>query len=397
MPAEFDVIIVGGGLAGLALACALRDLPLNIALIENQPPRTPPSPVWDARVYALNAANAAWLQKIGIWAQLDKTRLSPVYAMKIVSNIGTASATLNLSAYEADVGQLAWIIESSVLAHALWQSLQQQNTTAKFQIFCPAQAQSLAVEGAAQLKLDSGKILSARLIVGADGAHSWLRNHLGFATHEHAYGEMGVVANFACTQAHRQVARQWFKDDGILACLPLPGKRLSMVYSTPEKTAAELLALSPALLCERIEAATQHVFGELHLITGAAAFPLKLLRVPCCVAPRVVLIGDAAHGIHPLSGHGVNLGLGDAAALAYLLRNAESNLAIGSTEFLARYQTMRRAEVNLMQMATHNLHRLFSQKLIGLSLLRNTGLSLSDAFPALKAAIISYAQGKFTQ
>ena len=384
----FDVVIVGGGLAGLSLACALRDTRLKIALVENRVPA--PAPGWDARVYAITPANAGFLQAIGAWKHMDADRIATIHAMKI---LGDGSAQLDFSAYESGVAELGWIIESSLMTRELWESAKRQSNLT---LLCPAMPQSVEMrEDAALLTLSDGQSLSSRLLIGADGRDSWLRQATGLQAITTDYGEMGVVANFECEHSHRGIARQWFRADGVLAWLPLPGNRISIVWSTPDAHAEELLALPTEALCQRVASAGGHELGELKLITPPAAFPLRLMRVAHTVAPRLALIGDAAHGIHPLSGHGINLGFQDARALADLLATTPEWQDIGSSRLLRRYQRARREETVLMQYTTHTLHWLFREKLPGLKPLRNIGMNLSNALPVLKSLLVRYALGAF--
>jgi ubiquinone biosynthesis UbiH/UbiF/VisC/COQ6 family hydroxylase len=167
-------------------------------------------------------------------------------------------------------------------------------------------------EDAAELTLASGRTLHARLVVAADGMHSWARQAAGIAVEQKSYGQMGVVANFTCARAHHNTAYQWFRDDGVLAYLPLPGPRMSMMWSTPDAHAAELLALPADALCARVAEAGKHALGKLDLLSPAMQFPLARLRAARLAAPRIALIGDAGHVLHPLAGQGVNLGFGDA-------------------------------------------------------------------------------------
>ena len=262
------------------------------------------------------------------------------------------------------------------------------------QLFFQESPGSLALQqDNAALSLSSGQTLTAALVVGADGRDSWVRQAAGLSATSSAYDEMGVVANFACEKPHRNVARQWFRQDGVLAWLPLPGNRLSMVWSTPDKQAEELLSLSGADLAVRVGEAGHGELGALETITTAAAFPLRLMRVPQTVAPRVALIGDAAHGIHPLSGHGINLGFQDARELSGLLAATQEWEDIGRLRLLHCYQRARREETFLMQTGTHALHRLFRETLPGAKTLRNIGMSLTNALPVAKNILVRYAIG----
>lgn len=386
--AAFDVVIVGGGLAGLSLACALRDTRLKIALVEGRAPTRAAG--WDARVYAISPANAAFLQEIGAWKHLDAERIAPIHAMQI---FGDGGARLDFSAYESGVAVLGWILESSLMACELWESAKRQGNLT---LFCPASPSAIEMHAeAARLTLSDGQTLSARLLVGADGRDSWVRETAGLPAINTPYGEMGLVANFECATAHRDIARQWFRNDGVLAWLPLPGKRISIVWSTPDANARELLALSTEELAARVAAAGGHELGKLTLLAPPVAFPLRLMRVPRTVAPRLALVGDAAHGIHPLSGHGINLGYQDAKALADLLIAAPAWQDIGDERLLRRYQRARREETVLMQTTTHTLRRLFRENLPGLKPLRNIGMNLTNRLPVLKNLLVRYALGAF--
>ena len=382
----FDVLIVGGGLAGLSLACALRDTRLKIALLESSPPQ--PSAGWDARVYAISPANAEFLQAIGVWKHLDGERISPIAAMKIV---GDSGAKLDFSAYETGVAELGWVLESSLMACELWENVKRQ---ANLTLLCPAAPNAIKMgEKSVELSLAEGQSLSTKLLVGADGGDSWVRGATGLQAIATPYGEMGLVANFECEHPHRGIARQWFRDDGVLAWLPLPGNRISVVWSTPDVHAGELLALPAEALALRVASAGGDALGSLKLLTPASAFPLRLLRVPQTIGSRVALLGDAAHGIHPLSGHGINLGYQDAKALAALLAATPEWQDVGSERLLQRYQRARREETLLVQYTTHTIRRLFRETLPGMRPLRNLGLGLTNTLPVVKNALVRYALG----
>ncbi|PKO94555.1 MAG: ubiquinone biosynthesis protein UbiH [Betaproteobacteria bacterium HGW-Betaproteobacteria-10] len=383
---QFDLIIVGGGLAGASLALALRDSRLRIALVENSPPQ--PVSGWDARVYAVSPVNAGFLTSIGAWRHFDAARLSPIRTMNIY---GDAGGRLAFSSFDTGVSELGWIIESSLMAGEFWESAKRQSNLT---LFSPGRPVRLEFrQDAAVLTLSDGLSLSARLLVGADGRDSWVRQAAGLAAVNTSYGEKGLVANFTTENPHRNIASQWFRDDGVLAYLPLPGNRISIVWSTPDEHADELCALPPDQLCERVATAGNRILGRLELLTAPAAFPLRLMRVPQTVAPRLALVGDAAHGIHPLSGHGINLGFQDAQALAERLLAAQPWSDIGEVRFLQRYQRARREETLLMQTATDGLHRLFCEAPPGLRRLRNLGLNMTNGLPLVKNTLVRYALG----
>lgn len=383
---QFDLIIVGGGLAGASLALALRETRLRIALVEAHPPHRPNG--WDARVYAISPVNIAFLESIGAWRHLNMERITPIRAMRV---FGDGGGRLDFSAYETGVPELGCILESSLLACEFWEGAKRQGNLS---IFCPARPAHLEFRhDAAVLGLADGTLLSGKLLVGADGRDSWVREIAGLASIDSPYREKGLVANFLCERPHGGTAFQWFRGDGVLAYLPLPGNRISIVWSTPDANADALSALGPELLCEQVAAAGRHVLGDLTMLTPAASFSLRLIRVPKTVAPRLALIGDAAHGIHPLSGHGVNLGFRDAKELACLLAVTQAWEDIGHERLLQRYRRARMEETLLLQSVTDGLHQLFRQTLPGVRQLRNFGLNLTNGLPLVKNSLVRYALG----
>ena len=381
---DFDVVIVGGGLAGLALAVALRDSRLTVALVEGRPPPVPEG--WDSRVYAISPANVRFLDSIGVWRHLNAERMMPVQAMKIH---GGKDSLLEFSAYDSGVSELAWIVESSLMQLELWESAKRQ---ANLQLFFPARPARLeSTEAARCLTLTDGRQVSGRLIVAADGADSWTRSAAGIEVSFKPYDQLGVVANFCTEKPHRGTAYQWFRPDGILAWLPLPGNRISMVWSTPDTHADELLTLSALELGQRVSAAGGNQLGKLELLTPAAGFPLRLMRAPRTVLPRLVLIGDAAHAIHPLSGHGINLGFQDVAALSALLNEKPAHVDCGDLALLRRHERSRKEEVLALQGITDGLQRLFGSNLAPVVSLRTFGLNLTNHLPVVKDALVRYA------
>lgn len=385
---DFDVAIVGGGLAGLALATALRRAALSVAVVESRLPVFPLSDddTFDARVYAISPANAGFLAQIGIWRHLDPTRIAPVRAMAVH---GDGAGRLDFSAYASGVPELAWIAESSLLQRELWETVKRQGNVT---LLCPAVPQVLALDAeAARLTLADGRVLRARLVVAADGADSWTRSAAGIAVDVKPYDQLGVVANFVTARPHRDTAFQWFRADGVLAWLPLPGERISIVWSTPRAQGEELLALPADELCERVAAAGDHALGDLRLLTPPAAFPLRLMRAPRSVLPRLALVGDAAHTVHPLSGHGINLGFQDARVLAEVLCAKPAHVDCGDLALLRRFERARKEDIVMLQTVTDGLQRLFAAPGRPLAGLRNLGLNLTNRLPFVKDALVRYA------
>ena len=384
---RFDILIVGAGLAGASLAVALRASRYKIALVEGRPPALAEGG-WDPRIYAVSPANVKFLTDIGAWKHLDAERIAPVYDMEVVGDRG---ARLEFSAYDSGVETLASILESRLMQRELWETLKRQ---ANLTLFCPASAQALHFDAdAAHLQLSDGRHLEAALVVAADGADSWVRNAAGIEARWTPYNEKGVVANFACELPHRNTAFQWFSDRGVLAWLPLPGNLMSMVWSTPFEHADELVSLPEEDLCARVAAAGGHRLGKLQRITPAAAFPLRLMRPEKTVAPRLALIGDAAHAIHPLSGHGINLGFQDAKVLAEVLADLPDFCDCGDERSLRAYARSRFEETLLLQATTHSLRRLFRPTNPALAGLRNAGMNFTNRLPVVKDMLVRYALG----
>ena len=382
---HFDVVIIGGGLVGASLAAALKSSGLEVALLEKQPAATQAAG-WDSRIYAISPGNAAFLAECDAWQHLDMSRVQPVSAMRVFGDTG---AELDFSAYQIGAPELNFIIENRLLQQALWQQLQQQENLTLF-----LQGQSSSIEwlsDSAQLTLDDGRVLHAKLIVGADGRDSWVRQQAGIEAKVSAYQQDGVVANFQVEKPHRGTAFQWFQTDGILALLPLPQQMVSMVWSVSPTKSAELLALTPVALCAQVAAASQQTLGELKLVTPPAAFPLRLMKLAHIIAPRLVLVGDAAHNVHPLSGQGVNLGFRDARELAKVLNDRGAQTDCGEAHLLRRYERARKEDIAAMQLSTNALKHLFNNSNPLLRRLRNVGLTLTNRITPLKKILAQHA------
>jgi ubiquinone biosynthesis UbiH/UbiF/VisC/COQ6 family hydroxylase len=385
---DFDIVIVGAGLVGASFAMALRGTGLKLALVETQAPAAT-TDAWDSRVYAISPGSAAFLDGLGVWKRLDSERISAVHEMLVRGD--RADALLQFSAYESGVPELAWILESRRLQSVLWQGLEHQHN---LELICPDRCEALQLgDDAAELTLASGRILRSRLVVAADGMHSWAREAAGITVRQKSYGQMGVVANFACARPHHDTAYQWFRQDGVLAYLPLPGQRMSMVWSTLDAHAAELLSLPGDALCARVAEAGQDTLGKLELLTAPLQFPLARLHAARLVAPRIALIGDAGHVLHPLAGQGVNLGFGDAAALARVMLQRELFRDPGEIRLLRRYERARAEDILALAWVTDGLHRLFAAPGGVASRLRNAGLNLTNTLPVVKNLLIRRALG----
>jgi len=390
---DFDVVIVGGGLVGLALARALADTALEVAIVEREalapnPNNARPSDDWDARVYAISPGSEAYLSSLGAWPQRPQ-RMAPVERMRIFGD--RTGSKLEFDAYHAHVARLATIVENRELVSALLHALQVAGKTERLSAE-QCEAVPFAPD-AATLQLKSGKSVRARLLVGADGADSWLRTQAGIVASEIEYGQTAIVANFTCTVPHRDTAFQWFREDGVLALLPLPEDRVSMVWSARDDLAERLFGLPGEELAREVSAASFDLLGALRLITPPSRFPLRCIRVQRLIAPRLALVGDAAHNLHPLAGQGVNLGFEDVRELSAVLRQRGPERDVGSTALLRRYERARREDILAMTAATHGLQRLFNHTGTPLAWIRNLGLNLTDRLAPLKSLLVRHALG----
>jgi 2-octaprenylphenol hydroxylase len=352
---------------------------LSIALVAHErrvaQPLGPGS--FDARVYALSPGNMAFLRQV---ASLPEERLTPVHTMHVY---GDGASRIEFDAYRAGVPALAWIVEDAVLQDALWQGLD-----------CDviARPSTLTMEDQrARLRLEGAGELSGKLIIGADGANSFVREQAGIPTTGKPYGQSAVVANFACERPHANTAYQWFQGGAVLALLPLVGNHISMVWSLPEVEGRRIEALEPRLLCQEVETAARGALGELALVTPPRSYPLRRLAARRLVAPRVALVGDAAHVIHPLAGQGLNLGLQDVRALAEVLAGRESVRDLGDLGLLRRYERVRAEPILAMDAMVDGLYRLFGAQSGVVARLRNTGLNLTDRLPVLKNILMRHA------
>jgi ubiquinone biosynthesis UbiH/UbiF/VisC/COQ6 family hydroxylase len=299
---------------------------------------------------------------------------------------------LGFNAYGARVGALAWIVEDSNLNRALDSAL----SFASGINFIKGHAKQLLYkEHHVEVMLDDGEMLTTSLIIGADGANSWVRAQAYMSIDYRSYDQSAVVANFSCTNAHHGIASQWFLGaDGIVALLPLPGQQVSLVWSAPEVLANRLLAESSEKLCERLSALPGQTLGQFVMLPPSVpkAFPLRLIRSHSLIANRIALVGDAAHVVHPLAGQGMNLGFADVDALLSVLSQSK-DVDCGDARLLNRYARLRAEEVLLMQATTDGLHRLFSSDLPPVKLLRNAGMRLIDKIPFLKNHLARQALG----
>lgn len=394
-PTSFDAVVVGTGIAGMACALALARQGTRVSLLGPRAALPEPQPgQFDPRVYALSPASRRFLADLGVWGALPESRVTSVQEMEV---IGDRDAAVHLSAWQANIGELASIVESTELERALRAALQVFGvpwTNARY-----AGLTRRPDADGIELHTDSGVRLATRLAVGADGAASPLRESAGIATRHRDYDAIGLVIHLDAGLPHQGRAWQWFTPQGVLALLPMPdtaaGPQVSMVWSMRRALAAELQAQSPTEIRLRLQqmlaSATGDRLGKLAPRSPLHGFPLSLRTAASLIAPGIALIGDAAHVVHPLAGQGLNLGLGDAHALAQAVGARERYRGAGDPRVLRRYQRARAEPLAAMRWATDGLYHLFDVPAAPAARLRNLGMSVVEHLPMAKRALIRRA------
>jgi len=398
-----EVAVIGGGIVGKACALGLAQLGLLTVEIAPDLGQIVPSPQgeqWGQRIYAFSPSTQKLLAHLQIWDAIDHARLQVVRDMRIYGDRGEKNDQLHLSAFEAGTPQLAWIGESNLIEHTLDQASRFQNKLER--ITDHVENMEVDADGVT-LHLKNGGPIRAQLVIAADGANSPIRSELNINTTEESYTQSAVVANWVCTYPHLETAFQWFLPGGdIVAMLPLPNKQVSMVWSTTPENASALLKLDQDgwanLLGSIANGAITKQLGELTLNSTPAAFPLRKIRASRFIgpaeAPKVALIGDAAHVMHPLAGQGLNLGLRDVAVLLNILGKRESFRMPSDLVLLRRYERQRQGDTTALLWVTDKLKKLFSSSSNTERQLRNWGLGLVNKSHFIKQRLIERALGE---
>jgi 2-octaprenylphenol hydroxylase len=386
-----DVVVAGGGMVGAALACALAQNDVRVALVEKyRPSQDWPQDEVDLRVSALTRASQNLLQNLGAWQEMMTMRVSPYRHMHVWDAGGRGSIQFDA----ADIGEpdLGHIVENRVIQLGLWRCLERLGN---LQIHSPDAVSDMRTsEAGVVVKLEGGAEIRAQLLVGAEGAGSPVREMAGINSSGWAYDQHAIVATIWPRHHHGEVARQRFMPNGPLAFLPIVDGRCSIVWSTSPPEAERLMALDDKAFCRELTQASDQMLGEIIRVGPRGAFPLRLRNADQYVQPGLALVGDAAHGIHPLAGQGVNLGFLDAATLVNVLLEARRDgRALGGMAVLRRYERARKGNNVAMLGAMDFFKRLFSNTNPLLGLVRNLGLTLADLSGPAKQLTIRRALG----
>ena len=387
--ARLDVAVAGGGVVGAACALALARAGLQAALVEARP-----APRWlaerpDLRVFALAPDNAVLLDALGVWPQVLRARAQPYRKMRVWDAGGGDELAFDAATLARD--ELGWIVENGLLVDRLWAAL----VAAGVQVHCPARVQGMEQdEAGVRLQLDDGTRLEARVAVAADGGASELRRLAGLDVDAHDYGQRGVVAFIETADPHQETAWQRFLPTGPLALLPFTQGRSSIVWTLPEAEAQRVLALDDAAFALELTDASAARLGRAQPVSERAAFPLRRQLVRQQVAGRVLVLGDAAHVVHPLAGQGVNLGLRDVAALRAEVESAQTRrVDWASAHRLQRWARRRRSDNTVSAYAFEGINRLFSNADPLAVLARGPLLGLAGKLPPLTRALWRHAAG----
>ncbi len=384
-----DVAIVGGGPTGLALACALGADSVSTVLVDRTDLAGATHAVEDPRVTAVALGSARFLQSVGCWTDMAPSA-EPILDIRVQE--GRSSFAVHYSHSDVGAEPMGWIVDNSAINAAM---LARARQLPAVQLWgCATYTQVTTDEAGATLTFDDGRTLRARLLVAADGKFSRLRDRLGILANYTDYRQSGIVATLGHSIPHRGLATEHFFPDGPFAVLPMRGDRSSIVWALETDLATSLRRLPVADFVAEVSDRVGDRLGRIEVQSSVRTFPLVLAKVDRLTARRAVLVGDAAHGIHPIAGQGWNLALRDVAALAELVADASKlGLDPGSPRLLARYEQWRRFDTTALIGITDGINRLFANDVLPLRVARNLGFALVDRLPVAKRFFMRHAMG----
>jgi len=391
MKNQYDVLIIGGGIVGLTLACALGKSRLIVCVVEAQTPGDiAKNDEYELRVSAISRASQQVFINLNAWGGMKARRISPFEKMHVWDSMGEGK--INFDAAELGVDALGHVVENKVTQAAL---LEQLDKLENVDWLCPVQVDNINYHATGSvIKLQDGQELKARLLVGADGANSRVRDAAEIEIERAPYNQKGVVCVVKSTNHHNYTAWQRFLPTGPVAFLPLDDGRCSIVWSATDEEADRLLDLDEENFCHELEQAFDYSLGKVESVGERAAFPLIRRHAEKYIKQGLALIGDAAHTIHPLAGQGVNLGILDAASLAQVLIEAEQQrLNFADYKTLRKFERWRRGENTLMMFSMSGFKNLFSNDQSELSFIRNAGLNLVNGIAPVKNKFMRHAMG----
>jgi len=379
-----DIAIVGAGLVGSAAAIALHQEGFSVLLIDNLQ-RKQPKPLiqaWDKRVYAISPKNVAWLEHLGVWSRLDITRIGVMQSMEIHGD--SFAPPLLLRAEEVRADCLGFIVEAQALMEAMMEQIASLDIPTLFDSTC-TMLDNKANQVSLTVSRESSEttLIDSNLLLAADGGQSWVRQELNINAQQLSYQQVALVANFTVEQSHENIARQWFSHDAdgdvaIMAWLPLNDHIISIVWSVSDKFGAKLLSLSDDAFTQYVADAGGRCLGELQLLAKPSSFPLSQQKAESLFQDCVLLVGDAAHKIHPMAGQGVNLGFRDVLDLVKVLANKNQYQRLHDPNLLRKYTRLRKVDMAQMLLLTEGLYRLFSHSHPAIKKVRNWGLWVAN-------------------